>query len=160
MTCQGGGHGWRTLNPTVAVAANGQTQAQAVMSLAQVVETTDDKEAGGQRFWLLSQGPGAPGQPGQAQTKGGIEPFNVSGIDDTECFLGRLAQAVDLTRTPLNKAALNLQASWPTSLDDLNDGDIGPGIEPRTTRLPKARHFGAKGTLNRLITTYLDIGSH
>ncbi|MFN2141850.1 MAG: hypothetical protein ACK2U5_15285 [Candidatus Promineifilaceae bacterium] len=80
-----------------------------MMRIAQVVETTNDKQAGSKCLRLSGQGTSATGQPAQAQAEGGIEAFNVSGIDDTSRLLSYPMQAVNLARATLNDAALNFQ---------------------------------------------------
>ena len=69
MVGQPGGHSRGTLNPFVAMTTDPETEAEAVMKIAQVVAATDDIHAGGERLWLLGQGAGAPGQPGETRAK-------------------------------------------------------------------------------------------
>jgi hypothetical protein len=92
------------------IKADRKTKAQAVMGIAQVVETAYDEQASRKCFCLLSQSTCAASEPAKAQPEGGIEPLDVGGIDDTHCLLGQLTQVVHLMGTSLNNAAYNFQA--------------------------------------------------
>jgi hypothetical protein len=82
--------------------------------------------------------------------KGGVEPFNVSGVDDAQGSLGCLTQAVYELGTALHDASLNLKGSGGAPFEDLNDGDIGPSDKLAATLLPPTGDFAAKSALKRL----------
>ena len=97
------------------------------MKVAQVVEATNDKHAGGQRLGLLGQRACAPGQPGKAETERGVEPLDVSGVDEARHTLRGLPEALNLLWAPLYDASLNVQRRGRPLLHHLDDGNIGPG---------------------------------
>ena len=127
MVGQGSGHSRRALNPLVTMAADRETEAEAVMKIAEIVATTNDVHAGHERLGLLGQGAGAPGQPGKAGAKGGVEPLDVSGVDDTDYLLRDLQQARYLLGTTLDNTPLNGQTRRCALFDHLHNGDVGPG---------------------------------
>lgn len=74
----------------------------------------------------MSQRPCPSDQPGQMRTKGGVQPFNVSGINNTLRLLRKLAQPFYLMLITLNNAPLNFQTRGQASFDNLHQRDVVP----------------------------------
>jgi hypothetical protein len=71
-------------------------------------------------------------------TESSIEALNVGRVDATAA-LGLLDEPLDHGSTTLNDATVNLEALSCSLFDDLNDGDVRPGDQARTTRLSPSR---------------------
>ncbi len=128
MVAQPGGHCGCTLNPTVASAANREFEAQTVMIIAEVVQATDHEHACQQGFPLLGKVAGATRQPSQTLPEGGIEAFDVGGVDYPTA-LGNLQQTLNHRSTTLDDPAVNAQSACLASLDYLNNRNVGQAIK-------------------------------
>jgi len=114
------------------------------MRVTEVVQAADDIHAGFQGFGFAHQGAGFASQAIETLAKGGVEPFDESGIDRT-VSLGLVDQALYHLLSALNDAPGNVQLTVPTLLDDLGDGNIRPGNQPGASlfAVPE-RHSRAK----------------
>ena len=110
-----------------------------MMVVTEVVKASDREHTGYQGLALLSEMARTPRQPGQTLPEGGIEPFDVSGVDDPAAR-GLFQQPGDHAFTPLHDAALDAQLPGGALLDDLHDSDVGPGDQAGT-----AAFFSLKG---------------
>lgn len=113
---------------------------------AKVVETANDIHAGLQGFRLLGQGTSAPGQGGQTLAEGGIEPFDIGGVNATQTLAG-LDQLLYHLPAALHNPPLNSQLSGCSLFDHLNNRYLRPGPQLTPAELTQPRHFRPKGPL-------------
>lgn len=79
---------------------------------------------------------GAARQAGQAGSQGGIESFDVGGVDPADMSLGLNQQAVYCLPVSIGQASLDMGESFATvTLDDLNNIQFGPRDTPGSATL-------------------------
>src|SRR5262249_62144518 len=103
----------------------------------EVVDGTDQIHPRVQRGGAPGQGPAPAGESRQALTEGGIESFNVSGVDHARAALRAAAELFDLRGRASENAALNTD-HMPLNivLDDLRNMKDFPALQARTAWLP------------------------
>ena len=119
-----------TLHPAITVPADKQLKTQAMVSVAEVVEATDDKHACFKGGCLTHQGAGSASQTIEPLAKSGVEPFNESGVDHA-LLLGLTNQALHHLLVTLNNAPHHVEFTIHALFDYLDDGDVGPGNQLR-----------------------------
>ena len=82
MVSKSRGHGRSLLNPVTPPVGDPETDAQAMVIVAEVVEAADDIHTRGQGRLLLCRTAVTPREGSHALAKGGIEALDVSRIDD------------------------------------------------------------------------------
>ena len=115
--------------------AHRRCYAQTLVRRAKVVDCADQIHPVFQRAALAGQRPPAARQRGQALAEGGVEPFNVGGVEHAGTALRAAAQLFDLRRRAGQNAALD--ADHPplhVVLDDLGDMEVSPGAQVGPTR--------------------------
>jgi len=136
MVGQAGSHGGSPLNPVLLGVGNPDRQTQAMMKVVQVIQATDNEHTGLEQRAVVSKVAGASGEPRNALPKGGVEPFNVSRIDDTTALtVGK--QAVNDLLGPLIKPSADVEGIVRPLLDDLNNVNVGPFNQPRAALLAR-----------------------
>jgi hypothetical protein len=128
---------WRTLNPTVPETADGQLETQAMVRMTEIVQAANHIHASLQGLNFASRGASSPGKAIQTLAKGSIEALDESGIDAT-CALRLLDDGLDNHFTALHDASRDVQLPIHSLLDDLHNGDIGPGNQLRATHFTLA----------------------
>ena len=111
------------------------------MSIAEVVEATDDEYACFKGGYLTHQSASSASQTIETLAEGGVEPFNESGVDHT-LSLGLADQALHHLLVALNNASYHVEFTIHSLFDDLDNGDVGPGNQLRAT----ARQGGTERT--------------
>ena len=99
-----------------------------MMRITKVVNAADDVHPRFKGMRFVYQGARPARQAIEALAKSSIEAFDKSGIDDT-LALGFPDQIAHHLFTALNNVPGNVHLSIQVLLDDLNDGDIGPGYQ-------------------------------
>lgn len=89
-----------------------------MMWRAEVIDTAQEKDGRMNSLGGARQSARATGKTVNALTKGGIEAFNVGGVDDA-ALLGERQQACEQSLCPLHDAPFNREGSSLTMLDDL-----------------------------------------
>ena len=92
MVSQASSYGRSALHPAVVVCPDPDTNPEAIVVVAEIVETTDEVHGLVEGLRLPGEGSGTSGQGVESRTKGGIEAFDVGGIDDTRNALAGLTQ--------------------------------------------------------------------
>jgi hypothetical protein len=146
MVGQASRDGGRALQPAPGALGQVVRDAQTLMIGTKVVDTAQDIHTNPQGFRLTSQGASAADQGAEPLAEGGIEPFDVSGVNPTGA-LSSLDQAGNHLSTALDDAPLNAQLTGNPLFDDLNDGNLRPRSQTGTARLTLARQFRPKGAL-------------
>ena len=99
-----GSHSRRTIDGRLAPR---RRDTQTLVRRAKVVDCTDQGHPVLQRAALAGQRPTAARQRGESLAEGGVEPFNVGGVDHAGTALRAAAQLIDLRRCAGENAALD-----------------------------------------------------
>jgi hypothetical protein len=111
-----------------------------------VVDTANDIHSSQQGFRVLRQTAAAASQRGQVLAKGGVEPFNESGVN-AALTLRDLYQPLNQVSPALDDPPLNRQGAFSPAFDHLDNGKLRPSPPLTPPRLPQPRHFGTKRSL-------------
>ncbi len=122
-----GSHSRRTIDGRL---AHRRRDTQTLVRRAKVVDCADQVHPVLQRAALAGQRPPAARQRGQALAEGGVEPFNVGGVEHAGTALRAAAQLFDLRRCAGQNAALDAgHTPLHIVLDDLSDIEAFPGAQ-------------------------------
>ena len=129
--------------------AHRRRYAQTLMRRAKVVDCADQIHPVFQRAALAGERPPAARQRGQALAEGGVEPFNVGGVEHAGTALRAVAQLFDLRRRASQNAALDADHTpLHVVLADLGDMEVFPGAQVGPARLAYGERI-AKGFSDR-----------
>lgn len=100
------------------------------MVVAEVIQTADNEHASHQGLGLLGKIASTASQPRQALSESSIEPFDVSRIDHA-AILSSIQQSLDHLFATLGNSPFNSKNLFLALLDDLDNGNVGPGDQAR-----------------------------
>ena len=150
MIRQPTGHGRCLLLPTGPMGLVKVGLAQRMMAGAEIIKGPQQKHGCVQSLLALGGVPTATGQNRQAFAKGGVEPFNVSSVDE-QAPLG-VDQLLHHKRWRAAQNALGQAKDRCAALsglfDDTGDGERFPALQLATSPLAVARHLVPKGPQN------------
>ena len=106
-----------------------------MMWVTEIVQAANDLHAGFEGLDFTGQGASSPGKAIEALAKGRIETLNESSIDHASA-LRLLDERLDHRFTALHNAPRDVQLSIHSLLDDLHNGDIGPGNQLWASQFP------------------------
>ena len=116
-----------------------------MVSSTEVIDTTQKKHGGMDGLGSTRQSARAAGETVKPLTKGGIEAFNVSCVDDT-ALLGAGQQMSEPSLCALHDTPLNGESLSLTVLDDLGDEQVRPSLQAGTSA-PTGVNGRAEGLL-------------
>ena len=100
------GYSWSTPYPIASASWQEDGNSKATMIRAKVIDRANQIHRRVQSRRLTCQGPASPDQGKDAGTEGGIQPFDVRGVDRASP-LGLLHQSLHLSGGPLHQALMN-----------------------------------------------------
>ena len=134
------------MQPTSGAIRQIKGNAKRVMIGTEIVETAQNEHPGLEGFRLTSQGPRATSQRSQPLTKGGIEAFDIGGVD-AALSLRALDERLDQLSRPLDNAPSDGSTTWATLFDYLNDADVRPPVQPTSPSFALPWHLETKPLL-------------